>query len=143
MNQTSLLCGCGGDVTLDAHNGQQTACALCPYCARRARHNQERFSGNREAVLRRDGYQCQLCGALDAGRLVVHHRRPGHNRTKDLITLCRACHVRVHFTARPSFAFVSHQARRQLWRELHRRAPEQRVLPIGETVAGEQAKFFE
>lgn len=128
--QIALLCGCGGDVE-------------CRYCARRARLNREHFAGQRELVLRRDGCQCQLCGEPDPRNLVVHHRRPGHNRAKYLVTLCRACHVRVHFTLRPGFGFVSLPFRRTLWRELHPRMAEQRPLPIGEPERAEQIKFFE
>ncbi len=128
LTQTFLLCGCGGDIA-------------CRYCERRRRLNQERYAGNREYVLRRDEYQCQLCGSLD--HLVVHHRRPGQNRPQFLITLCRACHVRVHFTIRPGFAFQIHQLQRALWREQHRRQAEQRLLPIGEAAQAQQASFFD
>ncbi len=34
------------------------------------------------------------CGA--ERKPIVHHRRPGQNRTGLLITLCGACHARVH-----------------------------------------------
>jgi DEAD/DEAH box helicase domain-containing protein len=56
----------------------------------------------REAVRRRDGYCCQVCGAAeDAGRQHdVHHKVPFRaflsaaeaNRVDNLITLCPACH---------------------------------------------------
>ena len=56
----------------------------------------------REAVRRRDGYRCQVCGAPeDAGRQHdVHHKVPFRafnsaaeaNRMDNLITLCPACH---------------------------------------------------
>jgi DEAD/DEAH box helicase domain-containing protein len=56
----------------------------------------------REAVRRRDGYRCQICGTPeDAGRQHdVHHKVPFRtfisaaeaNRMDNLITLCPACH---------------------------------------------------
>ena len=56
----------------------------------------------REAVRRRDGYRCQVCGlAEEAGRQHdVHHKVPFRasqsaaeaNRMENLITLCPACH---------------------------------------------------
>ena len=56
----------------------------------------------REAVRRRDGYRCQVCGAAEeAGRQHdVHHKVPFRafnsaaeaNRMDNLITLCPACH---------------------------------------------------
>ena len=56
----------------------------------------------REAVRRRDGYRCQICGAAeDPGRQHdVHHKVPFRsfnsvaeaNRMENLITLCPACH---------------------------------------------------
>ncbi len=56
----------------------------------------------REAVRRRDGYRCQICGAVeDTGRQHdVHHKIPFRsfhsiaeaNRMENLITLCPACH---------------------------------------------------
>lgn len=56
----------------------------------------------REAVRRRDGYRCQVCGAVeDTGRQHdVHHKVPFRtfnsaaeaNRMDNLVTLCPACH---------------------------------------------------
>lgn len=130
INQASLFCGCGAETG-------------CRYCARRSRLNRERFAGNREAVLARDDWSCQLCGERDSRLLVVHHRSPGRSSRKDLLTLCRRCHVRIHFTAKPGYGFVSLPLRRVLWRELHRDAPEQRLLPIGETPVSQQQVFFD
>ena len=129
MTQTALLCGCG--TTLNAHNGQQAACALsCVRCLRRARLSRENFAGLRELVLRRDDWQCQVCGEVDAAQLVVHHRRPGDHRLTHLITLCRACHVRVHRTWRPGYGFASIAMLRRLWRESNRDLAEQRLLDL-------------
>lgn len=63
----------------------------------------EHFDGNRQEVLQRDGYRCTVCGSKKS--LVVHHM-DGSGRTdtdrdsavEQLTTLCRACHVREHFT---------------------------------------------
>ena len=59
----------------------------------------------REAVRRRDGYRCQVCGTVEiSGRQHdVHHKVPfrSHgavedaNRMENLITLCPACHRKV------------------------------------------------
>lgn len=116
MTQASLLCGCGGAVG-------------CPVCRRRARLNRERFGGEREAVLRRDDYQCQACGELRASLVVVHHRRPGSRQRRHMITLCRSCHARAHFLYRPSFGVaLDAPLLYALWRELHRGQPEQLIL---------------
>ena len=111
MTQASLLCGCGATLP-------------CERCARRERLNREQFDGNREAVLRRDEYQCQACGELDGRLILVHHR------TRRLyVTLCRRCHPVIHFTARPSYAMLAETPFLYLlWRELHRGQPEQ--LPL-------------
>ena len=59
------------------------------------------FDGQREKVLKRDGYKCVRCGSTE--KLVVHHkdrtgrRKPVHNNViKNLETLCRRCHVNEH-----------------------------------------------
>jgi DEAD/DEAH box helicase domain-containing protein len=63
----------------------------------------------REAVRRRDGYRCQVCGAPENGRQHdVHHKVPfrAHaaeadaNRMENLITLCPACHRKVEQNVR-------------------------------------------
>ena len=129
MVQTSLLCGCGGDVD-------------CPSCARRERLSREQFGGLRESALRRDEYRCQGCGELDAELILVHHRRPRWNALRFFITLCRTCHPRIHFTARPGYAFVAESPLLYaLWRELHRKQPEQLLLTDGHTP--EQAGLWE
>jgi 5-methylcytosine-specific restriction endonuclease McrA len=52
----------------------------------------------RQQILRRDGWRCQSCGTMS--NLEVHHREfrshSGANSEENLITLCAACHARVH-----------------------------------------------
>jgi 5-methylcytosine-specific restriction endonuclease McrA len=52
----------------------------------------------RQAVLARDGWRCQNCGAL--GNLEVHHQQfrshSGQDKEHNLLTLCRDCHSRKH-----------------------------------------------
>ncbi len=62
--------------------------------------DEERFGGNREKTLERDGYKCVRCGATND--LHVHHKdRTGHdsepnNDLDNLITLCVVCHGLEH-----------------------------------------------
>jgi HNH endonuclease len=49
----------------------------------------------------RDGYRCRLCGRNNS-QLHVHHstyKKYGEERLEDLITLCRTCHERFHFSS--------------------------------------------
>jgi 5-methylcytosine-specific restriction endonuclease McrA len=52
----------------------------------------------RQQILRRDGWRCQFCGTMS--NLEVHHREfrshSGAHVEENLITLCTACHARVH-----------------------------------------------
>jgi 5-methylcytosine-specific restriction endonuclease McrA len=52
----------------------------------------------RRAVLRRDGWRCQACGAMS--NLEVHHQefrsQSGDDSEQNLITLCSACHATAH-----------------------------------------------
>ena len=56
----------------------------------------------RQHVLRRDGWRCQLCGAM--ANLEVHHQRfrshAGDDTEENLITLCVSCHEEMHFQRR-------------------------------------------
>jgi len=61
------------------------------------------FGGNRQKALERDGYACLHCGTADD--LCIHHidgngttspRELRNNSLDNLMTLCRACHTRVH-----------------------------------------------
>jgi 5-methylcytosine-specific restriction endonuclease McrA len=52
----------------------------------------------RQQILRRDGWRCQSCGTTS--NLEVHHqlhrRQSGEDSKWNLITLCAACHKKVH-----------------------------------------------
>jgi hypothetical protein len=84
--QTRLFCCCG--------TAELYAAGLCIRCCARQAHSRLRFAGHREAVLERDGHRCRACGS--ESQLAVHHRRPGIHQRRLLITLCAACHARVH-----------------------------------------------
>ena len=59
----------------------------------------EGFYNVKSAVLSRDNYTCQICGAKQA-KLEVHHIRlrseGGSNRMDNLVVLCKDCHAKVH-----------------------------------------------
>ena len=52
----------------------------------------------RQQILSRDGWRCQSCGTMS--NLEVHHSefrsQSGSDSEENLITLCTACHARVH-----------------------------------------------
>jgi len=52
----------------------------------------------RQQILRRDAWRCQYCGTMS--NLEVHHRKfrshSGSDFEENLITLCAACHTRMH-----------------------------------------------
>lgn len=56
------------------------------------------YESLRQQVLRRDGWRCQLCGAIS--NLEVHHKEfrshLGEDSEENLITLCGRCHAQVH-----------------------------------------------
>lgn len=118
--QESLWCGCGAPLYRRG---------LCRRCLRRERLSRECFGGLRDRILSRDERQCQCCGELEERELLVHHRRPGLNHARLLVTLCRRCHTRIHRTWRPRYGFAG--LLRALWREQHKGWPEQRELSLG------------
>ena len=67
----------------------------------KVQREQRHFDGKREAVLRRDGYRCVLCGSVT--QLLVHHKdgqgrgsiKP-NNRMSNLVTICYPCHIELH-----------------------------------------------
>ena len=117
--QTALLCGCG---RADIH--AQGRCSSCYFAWKRSELH---FGGLRYRILTRDKWQC-LCGELDSSQIVVHHRRPGVHRERYLLSLCRACHARVHRTYRPLYGFP--EFLRDLWREQNRDLAEQYELAL-------------
>ena len=58
----------------------------------------EPYEELRQQVLRGDSWRCQSCGTMS--NLEVHHEefrsRSGDDSEQNLITLCTACHARVH-----------------------------------------------
>lgn len=57
----------------------------------------QKWATKREQILKRDGYMCVKC--LSPDRLEIHHityKRLGNEKSKDLATLCRNCHQKVH-----------------------------------------------
>ena len=65
---------------------------------KRSRLDLASYEELRQQVLRRDGWRCQLCGALS--NLEVHHKefrsQSGDDSEENLITLCTDCHGRIH-----------------------------------------------
>lgn len=120
--QGSICCPCGRDDIL--------ALGVCSTCYTLRRQDAEYFGGHREEVLARDGYRCRVpeCKTLKRGKrsVAVHHRKPGVDDPKWMITLCLACHARVTrtlFLRRwwPKLLVL-------LWREQHPKAHEQKTL---------------
>ena len=64
----------------------------------RLRLNLASYETLRQQVLRRDDWRCQSCGAMSS--LEIHHQEfrshSGVDSEENLITLCSACHGRVH-----------------------------------------------
>ena len=109
--------------------------AVCRACARRRQHSLRHFAGHREAVLARDGRCCQGCGAGKA--VVVHHRRPGRHAALWLITLCPACHARIH-RLRANRRWLP-ESLLGLWREQNPGVPVQLQLAIEDAPGREAA----
>lgn len=118
--QRVLHCRCGRAKVL-AHG----MCAIC-YTLKRQDH--KHFAGLREAVLERDGYRCRGCDASgrDKRSITVHHRVPGKSVVNLMISLCPACHAKIHRTAAVLNGMPPLLL--QLWREQHPRGHEQKML---------------
>ena len=101
---------------------------FCAPCYAAQRHDFVYFGGLRRRVLERDRRRCRACGQVETGklRIHVHHRRPGISREKLLVSLCPACHARIH-RLRVLDRILLPLAE-ELWRELHPCAPEQFFL---------------
>ena len=93
------------------------------------RHSRDYFAGNRESVLERDHFRCQSCGAGNSP-LHVHHRRPGVSEPGLLITVCSACHARLHRLASIHVWIPERLA--VLWAEQHARTSVQLQFAFGE-----------
>jgi 5-methylcytosine-specific restriction endonuclease McrA len=65
---------------------------------RPTRLESKQYEELRRAILERDGWRCQSCGAMT--NLEVHHQQfrshSGGDIEENLITLCRDCHAEVH-----------------------------------------------
>lgn len=128
--QGALWCGCGRE--------EINSRGVCPTCARREKLSRENFNGLRGRVLARDGY-ARCCG--ETADLLVHHRRPGWNQSRLMITLCRRCHARIHSTLRPSYGFPEELL--AFWREIHRDVPVQLRLSLVVPNGIEAPRFFQ
>lgn len=118
--QGALYCRCGrSKIVANGH---------CATCYALKRQDEAYFGGLREAVLERDGHACRVCGASgrDKRSITVHHRVPGKSLLHLMISLCPACHAKVHRTK----AVLSHMPPLllALWREQHPHGHEQTVL---------------
>jgi 5-methylcytosine-specific restriction endonuclease McrA len=75
--------------------------ARSPRAAYRRALRDPRWQKKRLQIFARDKWTCQQCGATNK-ELHVHHRRyepglePWKTPAKDLVTLCRLCHLASH-----------------------------------------------
>ena len=101
--------------------------------------NEYFFSGNKEKVLARDGYKCVKCGSTDS--LVVHHkdetglstvgeREHVNNELDNLISLCRACHIKIHHPEPPN---KKHLTKEQIVAALEGRSVQEAAKILGVT----------
>jgi hypothetical protein len=95
------------------------------------RQDEENFGGLREMVLERDGYCCRVCDAPGIGkrRIIVQIESPALI-TKLMISLCPACHARIHrsktfLVAMPPLLLV-------LWREQYLKRHKQKRMDFNE-----------
>ena len=86
----------------------------------------ELFGGS--SVLERHGYRCRVCDASgrDKCSIIVHHRVPGKSVLNLMLSLCPACHAKIHrtkaaLTTMPPLLL-------KLWREQHPKGHEQTAL---------------
>ena len=120
--QKILFCACGEALPAIA--------GFCLKCYRARAHSRRYFDGHRDTVLARDGGRCRCCGAgkQDGSRLPVHHRSPGVHREELLVTLCAACHARVHRRLRQRSWLPEPLV--ELWCEQHPTVPLQLQFPL-------------
>ena len=134
--QRAMHCRCGHPKIL--------AVGLCSTCYTLKRQDEEYFGGLREAVLKRDGHRCRVCGKPGGRKrsLAVHHRVAGKSELDLMITLCLAHHAMVTRTLVLLEDWP--ELLRVLWREQHPDAYEQTALDF--SVLGppaRQTKFSE
>ncbi len=115
--QRAFCCPCGRTEIL--------ALGLCGTCYTLRRQDEEHFGGLRVEVLRRDGYRCRVCDGLKPG---VHHRVPGVSKLDMMISLCAACHAKVHRTRGMLTTIEVSPLLLVLWREQHPEGHEQGSL---------------
>ena len=118
--QQVMHCPCG--------NPRVLALGRCATCYALRRQDEASFAGLREVILQRDGYRCRVCDASgrDKRSIVVHHRVPGKSIPRLMVSLCPACHAKVHRTKAVLSAMPPLLL--ELWREQHPDAHEQAQL---------------
>ena len=122
LPQLALLCPCG--------RAKIHAKGFCANCRALQRQDQLRYDGQREAVLRRDGHRCRVCGEPAAGvrTIAVHHRRKGGSKTRVMISLCLPHHAMV--TRTRVGKGIWEPLLLKLWAEQHPDAPVQLGLGL-------------
>ena len=115
--QRALFCPCGA---------LPAVARVCRRCYARAASSRRRFAGNREAALARDGRRCQACGGREW--LAGSRRQSGCHDLDCLITVCAACHARLHRLA--AVRRWIPEALAPLWAEQHPGSPLQLQLPL-------------
>ena len=129
-SQRAFYCRCGREkIVANGH---------CGTCYTLRRHDKKHFDGLRERVIERDSNSCRGCGASgrDKRSIVVHHRQPGRSRLDLMISLCPACHAKIHRTK--AILLEMPAILLELWRELHPRGHEQTILDFRRKVAEPQ-----
>lgn len=131
LRQRTLFCDCG--------QGTPAVAGLCRACYGARAHSRARFAGNRESVLNRDR-ACRGCGGAGktARGLHVHHRRPGLHDPDWLVTLCAACHARVHRLSAIRRRWLPEHVV-ELWSEQHPTVPVQMQFPFTTSYAWQEA----
>ncbi len=117
---------------------------MCAVCYTLRRQDEEYFGGLREKVLERDGYRCRVCEAPGSGKrsIIAHHRVQGKSVLKLMISLCPACHAKIHRTR--VVIRLMPPLLLELWRELHPKAHEQTALKFNTlSVPAQPIQLFE
>lgn len=111
IRQRVMHCPCG--------NAKVLALGLCATCYTLKRQDEEYIGGLRETVLKRDGYRCRVCDASgrDKRSIIVHHRVTGRSVLSLMLSLCPACHAKIHRTKAVLSAMPPLLLK--LWREQH------------------------